>query len=75
MGESGLDRTDNFQKFCRSVLDRIPYLWIRVGLGLKIFTIRSSWGLCSIDFVSVGKYLKKMKNTPAAAKNKKRLRV
>jgi len=39
---SGLDRTDGFQKFCGSGLDRIQFLWIRIGLGLKNFRVRSS---------------------------------
>jgi len=33
-GRSGLDRTDDFQKFCGSGLDRIQYYRIRTGLGL-----------------------------------------
>jgi len=41
-GESGLDRTDDFQKFCGSGLDRIQLLRIRIGLGLNNFTVRSS---------------------------------
>ena len=39
---TGLDRTDDFQKFCRSRLDRIQFYRIWTGLGLKIFTSRSS---------------------------------
>jgi len=42
MGGSGLDRTDDFQKFCGSGLDRIQIFQIRIGLGLKNFTVRSS---------------------------------
>jgi len=42
MGGSGLDRTDDFQKFCGSGLDRIQLLRIRIGLGLKNFTVCSS---------------------------------
>jgi len=42
MGGSGLDRTDDLQKFCRSGLDRIQFYWNRTGLGLKNFTVRSS---------------------------------
>jgi len=42
MGGSGLDRTDDFQKFCRTGLDRIQFHQIRTGLGLKNFTVRSS---------------------------------
>jgi len=42
MGGSGLDRTDDFKKFCRPGLDRIQFLRIRIGLGLKNFTVRSS---------------------------------
>jgi len=41
IGGSGLDRTDDFQKFCGSGLDRIQIYWIRTGLGLKNFTVRS----------------------------------
>jgi len=41
-GRSGLDRTDDFQKFCGLGLDRIQYYRIRTGLGLKNFTVRSS---------------------------------
>jgi len=36
MGGSGLDWTDDFQKFCGSGLDRINFYWIRTGLGLQI---------------------------------------
>jgi len=42
MGGSGLDRTDDFQKFRRSGLDRIQLLRIKIGLGLKNFTVRLS---------------------------------
>ena len=42
MGGSGLDRTDDFFKFCGSGLDRIHFLRIRIGHGLKNFTVRSS---------------------------------
>jgi len=38
----GLDRTDDFEKFCGSGLDRIQLYRIRTGLGLKNFTVRSS---------------------------------
>jgi len=41
MGGSGLDWTDDFQKFCGSGLDWIQLLRIRIGLGLKNFTVRS----------------------------------
>ena len=41
VGESGLDRTDDFQKFCGSGLDWIQFHRIRAGLGLKNFTGRS----------------------------------
>ena len=40
-GGSALDRTDDFQKFFGSGLDRIQFFWI-IGLGLKNFTVRSS---------------------------------
>jgi len=42
MGGSGLDRINDFQKFCGLGLDWIQFCWIRTGLGLKNFTIRSS---------------------------------
>jgi len=42
MGGSGLDRTDDIQKFCGSGLDRIQFYRIRTGLGLQNFTVRSS---------------------------------
>jgi len=42
MGGSELERTDDFQKFCEAGLDRIQLLRIRIGLGLKNFTVRSS---------------------------------
>jgi len=42
MGGSGLDRTDDFHKFCGSGLDRIQYFPVRTGLGLKNFAVRSS---------------------------------
>jgi len=41
-GRTGLDRTDDFKKFCGSGLDRIQIFWIKIGLGLKNFTVRSS---------------------------------
>jgi len=42
MGGSGLERTDDFQKFCGTGLDRIQFVWIRIGLGLKNLTACSS---------------------------------
>jgi len=42
IGRSGLDRTNDFQKFCGSGLDWIQYHQIRTGLGLKNSTVRSS---------------------------------
>ena len=42
IGGSGLDRTNDFEKFCGSGLDRIQFYRIRNGLGLKNFTVRSS---------------------------------
>jgi len=42
IGGSGLDRTDDFQKFCRSGLDRIQFLRIKIGLRLKNLSVRSS---------------------------------
>ena len=41
-GGSGLDRTDDFQKYCGSGLDRIQSFWIRIGLGLKNFRVHAS---------------------------------
>jgi len=41
-GGSGLDRTDDFQKFWGSGLDRIQFFRIRPGLELKNFTVHSS---------------------------------
>jgi len=41
-GGSRLDQTDDFQKFCRSGLDRIQFYRNRTELGLKNFTVRSS---------------------------------
>jgi len=48
MSGSGLDRTDDFQKFCSSGLDRIQFLRIRIGLRLKNFTVSSSLAEMSI---------------------------
>ena len=42
MGGSGLDRTNDFQRFWGSGLDWTQFLQIRIGLGLKNFTVRSS---------------------------------
>ena len=42
IGGSGLDRTDDFQKFCGSGLDRIQFHRIKTGLGLKNFIVHSS---------------------------------
>ena len=42
MAGSGLNRTDNFHKFYGSRLDRIHFFRIRIGLGLKIFTVCTS---------------------------------
>jgi len=47
MNRSGLDGTDDFQKFCGSGLIQIQFYRIRTGLGLKKFTIRSSLTHCS----------------------------
>jgi len=41
MGASGLDRTDDFERFCGSGLDRIQFYRISTGLGLKKFTVCS----------------------------------
>jgi len=41
-GGSGLDRTNDFQKFCGWGLDRIQFYQSRAGFGLKNFTVRSS---------------------------------
>jgi len=45
MGGSGLDRTDDFQKFCGSGLDRIQFYRIRTGLRLKISQSAHLWKL------------------------------
>jgi len=42
IGGSGLDWTNDFQKFRRSGLDQIQFYRIKTGLGLKNFTVRSS---------------------------------
>jgi len=42
VGGAGLDRSDDFQKFCGSGLDQNQIYRIRTGLGLKYFTVRSS---------------------------------
>jgi len=39
MGRSGLDQTEDFQKFFRSGRDRFQLLWIKIDLGLKIVTV------------------------------------
>jgi len=53
MGGSGLDWTDDFLKFCRSGLDRIQFCWIRTGLGLKNFKVRSSLIAYSYSSVAI----------------------
>jgi len=53
IGGSGLDRTDDFQKFCGSRLDRIQFYRIRTGLGLKKFTVRSSLVAVAFFFIAV----------------------
>ena len=42
-GQIKSDRIDDFQKFCRSGLNRIQFYRIRTGLRLKNFTVRSSF--------------------------------
>jgi len=42
LGGSRLNRTDDFQKFSGSGLDQIQFFMIRIGLGLKNFTVCSS---------------------------------
>jgi len=42
MGGSALDRTNDFQKFCESGLDRIQLLRVWTWLGLNNFTVWSS---------------------------------
>jgi len=44
MGRSGLDQTDDFQKFCGSGLDQIQFFRIRTGLGLKNFIVKMRKG-------------------------------
>ena len=51
MSGSGLDWTHDFQTFCGSGLDRIQFCWIRTGIGLKNFTVRSSL-VCSVIIFS-----------------------
>jgi len=46
MGRSGLDRIDDFPKFCGSGLDRIQLLRIRIGLGLKNSQSAHLWFTC-----------------------------
>jgi len=54
MGGSGLDRTDDFKKFCGSGLDQIQFYGIKTGFRLKNFTVRSSLPLAIIiSFLSV----------------------
>ena len=50
IGGSGLDRTDDFQKFCGSGLDRIQFYRIRTGLGLKNFTVAH---LCHVFHIMI----------------------
>jgi len=52
MGGSGLDRTDDFQKFCGSALDRIQFYRIRTGIELKNFPVCSSLANTSTSAVS-----------------------
>jgi len=42
IGGPGLDRIDEFQKFCGTGLDRNQLFRMRTGLGMKNFTVRSS---------------------------------
>jgi len=42
IGGSGLDRTDDFPKFCGSGIDQIQFYRIRIELGLKSLSVRSS---------------------------------
>jgi len=42
--------SDDFQKFCGLGLYRIQFYRIRIGLGLKNFTLRSSLLSCSIGW-------------------------
>ena len=67
IGGSGLDRTDDFQIFCGSGLYRIQFYRIRIGLGLRNFTVCSSLMLtvqiCSIRLLfSKSKSFKKFNN-------------
>jgi len=45
IGGSGLDRTDDFQKICRSQLDRIQFF--RVRSGLKNLAVCKSLVYCT----------------------------
>jgi len=58
MGLSRLDRADDFKKFCRSGLDRIQLLRIRIGLGLKNFTVRSSLLYTTVAQINEGLYFR-----------------
>jgi len=49
IGRAGLDQTDDFQKFCRTGLDRIQFYRIRTGFGLKNLTVRSSLLPCAFQ--------------------------
>jgi len=42
MDGSGLDRSNDFEKFCESGPDRIQFLQTRIGLGLENFQVSSS---------------------------------
>jgi len=43
IGGSGLDQTDDFQKFCGSGLDRIQFYRIRIGLTVKNLSVSYLW--------------------------------
>jgi len=48
---TGLDQTNDFQKFCGSGLDRIQFYRIRTGLGLKNFA--HLWSIAVKNIVSL----------------------
>ena len=54
IGGSGLDRTNDFQKFCGLGLDRIQFHRMRTWLGLKNFTVRSSLPQTSMHWMFGG---------------------
>jgi len=50
---TGLDRTDDFQKFCGSRLDRIQFYRIKTELGLKNLTVRLFLRVGKVDLLLI----------------------